>query len=231
MSSTDDDEGPPPPVYGAADPAESAPLYPWPLADSQPGSAPRSAIGCIAGAAVIVSVAAIAAAAVVVGYHLRPDPNPVASPTATPTTTTTTPPPPLPSTSTVTVTATPTSKRPYDYSKTTPVGVPPRITVTQPPRPMRSGRYTTLISWTGAACIDVRIPNGPNMPVETTCNGGTDSLNHTAVTGELVGADPIMGQATAIACRVIDDRTQRVLTSDSGTAGDGHDINCIVTAP
>lgn len=56
-------------------------------------------------------------------------------------------------------------------------------------------------------------------------------LHHRVVnSGDLIGADPIMGQATGVACRVTSDATQAVLVADSGSVGDGHDINCMIDA-
>src|SRR4051794_34965186 len=105
--------------------------------------------------------------------------------------------------------------------------LPPTTVIVQapppPPRQRSTGPtlYTTYISWAGAPCIEVRLPDGDSMPVETTCAAtGTDTVQHRAVTGEVIGADPIMGQATELACRVMADATNVTIRFDSGTAGD-----------
>lgn len=39
---------------------------------------------------------------------------------------------------------------------------------------------------------------------------------------QMVGADPSMGSAANLSCEIKEDRL-----TDAGTAGDGHDVNCL----
>ncbi|MGC7358231.1 hypothetical protein RA989_20445, partial [Mycobacteroides abscessus subsp. massiliense] len=48
---------------------------------------------------------------------------------------------------------------------------------------------------------------------------------HEANSSQLVGADPIMGAAESITCEILVGRLR-----DSGTRGDGHDVNCLTRA-
>lgn len=176
-------------------------------------------------------LAAVGAGAVAIDYFLlrhREQPAPPAQPsmvqaappltvTTTPAAATISPPAPLPQL-TKTVTAAPKT-----------IAVP----VADPAPRFNPGTYSTYVSWVGAPCIDVRSPNGPLMPVATTCVSGEVDVVHHIVrnSGEWIGADPIMGQASGLACKVVADATGAVLYADSGAAGDGHDVNCIIKAP
>jgi hypothetical protein len=170
--------------------------------------------------AVAVSLAAVIGASAIVGYYMHDEsaPPPANEPTATTSVAAPLPPPP----------PSPTPAAPAPASPTT-------VTVRQPPPPtrsVRSGTFSTYVSWAGAPCIQIRFPNSNAMPVQTSCDPtGTQVVHHTGVTGELIGADPIMGQATKLACRVMADATQQTLIYDEGTAGDGHDVTCITAAP
>jgi hypothetical protein len=178
-------------------------------------------------AAVVASLAVVVGVAMLIGYHLRSDaraePVPVSPSTSAPSMVQATLPPPPPP-----------SRLP------TPVLLPPIATATvtvrapAPPAPRSAAvaTFTTYISWVGAPCIDYRYPNLDSVVAQTTCDPSqTYAVIHTARSGQLIGVDPVMGQAVAIACKVVSNATQAVVYGDSGTAGDGHDINCIVTAP
>jgi hypothetical protein len=95
------------------------------------------------------------------------------------------------------------------------------------PRP-----FTMYISWLGTDCILVRYPDGNATPEQNICNPEDHGiwLDHNATHGQLIGADPVMGNAEAIGCRVVADDTDVRLMEDFASAGDGHDVNCIMTA-
>jgi hypothetical protein len=229
---------------GDADPTELAAaeletqsVQAWGLADEDDDVYPpasRFTSGRITAAAVTASLAVVAVAGLVAWQHLRQDESVPTAATASM----------VPATVPVTPPATPIAAPPP---------APPAVTVTTvikevpqtpgwlphtavpAPRPTASGgtSFTTYIGWDGTDCIDIRYPNGNAMPVQTSCNPThTQTVTHTLATpGRLIGADPIMGNATSIACRVMADASQVTVSFDSGTAGDGHDVNCIVPAP
>jgi hypothetical protein len=119
--------------------------------------------------------------------------------------------------------------------------IPVAAPVPPPPRPVPPARsvpvadtYTTYVSWLGSPCLEISFPNGNTMITHTSCAPTQmQDVHHRAGAGldSVIGADPVIGQATAIACRVVSDTTGAIIASDYGTAGDGHDINCIVPAP
>lgn len=93
-------------------------------------------------------------------------------------------------------------------------------------------RYTTYISWGGSDCILIRYPNSNDMVEQSVCSPeGQTQVYHTAVRGQLIGADPEMGHATAIACLVSDDEAFSDIFEDAADAGDGTDVNCVIPAP
>jgi hypothetical protein len=222
---------------GDGDPTELAPtesatesVQAWGLADEvvdYPVKQPRVfTLGQIVTAvAVVASLAVVVGVAVLIGYRLRSDPRAEPASTSpsisTPSMVQATVPPPPP--------RVPTSVLPPPTATTT---VTVRAPVPLAPRSAAVAAFTTYISWVGAPCIDYRYPNGDSMIAQTTCDPSqTYAVFHAARSGQLIGIDPVMGQAAAIACKVISNATQAMLYGDSGTAGDGHDINCIVTAP
>jgi hypothetical protein len=173
-------------------------------------------------AASVASLVAVVAAALAAGYYLRGD-GPAVAPPNTVTTTA--------STSTVIAAPPPPGPAPKN---TSPLPSPPStVTVRETPPVGAIPSVTTYIGWDGAACIQVRFPDTSGMVLKATCDPTrTQTVHHpVAVSGSFIGADPIMGQATPIRCRVVVDATQQTLFYDSGTAGDGHDINCIIKAP
>ena len=122
--------------------------------------------------AVAVSLAAVIGASAIVGYYMHDEsaPPPANQPTATTTVAATSPAPP----------PSPTPAAPAPASPTT-------VTVRQPPptRSVRSGAFSTYVSWAGALCIQIRFPNQNAMPVQTSCDPtGTQVLHHTGVTAK-----------------------------------------------
>ncbi|MEV0674138.1 excalibur calcium-binding domain-containing protein [Mycobacterium sp. NPDC050441] len=89
-----------------------------------------------------------------------------------------------------------------------------------------TGGYTTVVNWTGANCIGITAPSGPAGTLQTgTHCGGQATLFSSGVGDQMVGADPIIGDAGSLACEILSGRLM-----DSGTAGDGHDVNCLTRA-
>lgn len=90
-----------------------------------------------------------------------------------------------------------------------------------------SGAYETVVNWTGTDCIDNTAPDSSPAGVLATSShcGGTARFSHEANSSQLVGADPIMGAAESITCEILVGRLR-----DSGTRGDGHDVNCLTRA-
>lgn len=98
-----------------------------------------------------------------------------------------------------------------------------------PAMPLVSGRYVTTVVWSDTPCVEVVVPNYNEMLHQNLCDADQGGqFFHTAGPGQLVGGDPIMGAASSMACSVMaPDGT--VIFEDAGVAGDGADVNCIIT--
>ncbi|PEG60014.1 excalibur calcium-binding domain-containing protein [Mycolicibacterium boenickei] len=90
--------------------------------------------------------------------------------------------------------------------------------------PATSGTgYTTVVRWTGANCIDITAPSGSAGTLQTGSHcGGQATLFSSGVGDQMIGADPAIGDASSLSCEIL---TGRLM--DSGTAGDGRDVNCL----
>jgi hypothetical protein len=114
------------------------------------------------------------------------------------------------------------------YMPAAPLMAPPRV-------------FTTFIVWLDVDCIMVRYPAWTQMVDQSVCDSDPVSsqgmishgnwIDHTASRGQLIGADPVMGDATMLSCKVVDQTTDLTLKEDRASAGDGHDVNCIMPAP
>lgn len=96
-----------------------------------------------------------------------------------------------------------------------------------PAGPISGGTgYTTVVKWTGANCIDITAPSGSAGILQTGSHcGGEATLFSSGVGDQMIGADPVIGDATRLSCEILSGRLM-----DSGTAGDGHDVNCLTRA-
>ena len=91
----------------------------------------------------------------------------------------------------------------------------------------------TVVVWSGGNDCN-RMALGPSdynpavLTVKTT-GGCTDTmvLEQWARPGDVVGLDPDIGNARSMACSVVNLSTGVTIASDSGYAGDGHDITCL----
>lgn len=93
------------------------------------------------------------------------------------------------------------------------------------PVPTATGTVTTVVNWSGADCIDITAPNPNAAGILETANfcGGSAQFQISPTSGaQMVGADPNIGSANAASCEILSGRLV-----DSGTLGDGHDINCL----
>ncbi|MGV0745443.1 excalibur calcium-binding domain-containing protein [Mycolicibacterium sp. XJ870] len=92
--------------------------------------------------------------------------------------------------------------------------------------PTAGAGYTTVVNWTGTNCIDITAPAGAAGTLQTSSYcGGQAKLTSSGSGDQMVGADPVIGDAGTIACEILDGRLV-----DSGTVGDGHDVNCLTRA-
>ncbi|WP_286175111.1 excalibur calcium-binding domain-containing protein [Mycobacterium sp. DL99] len=114
----------------------------------------------------------------------------------------------------------------YDGNGSGPAATGPAAPVPAVPATTAGGGYTTVVRWTGANCIDITAPSGPagTLLTGTHC-GGQATLFSSGVGDQMVGADPIIGDAGSLACEILSGRL-----TDSGIAGDGHDVNCLTRA-
>ncbi|MGH3723923.1 MAG: excalibur calcium-binding domain-containing protein [Mycobacterium sp.] len=87
--------------------------------------------------------------------------------------------------------------------------------------------FETVVTWTGTDCIDVTAPDSSPARALATTNhcGGTARFTQGGGGSQMVGADPTMGSAESISCEILVGRLR-----DSGTRGDGHDVNCLTRA-
>lgn len=120
----------------------------------------------------------------------------------------------------------------YSPGQSIPAPAIPSASVPQPvPAPLLpsggSEVYETVVNWTGTDCIDITAPDSSPAGVLATSNrcSGIARFSHEANSSQLVGADPIMGAAESITCEILVGRLR-----DSGTRGDGHDVNCLTRA-
>ncbi|AGB21679.1 hypothetical protein Mycsm_01262 [Mycobacterium sp. JS623] len=104
--------------------------------------------------------------------------------------------------------------------------------MTQTPIPTATvGTVTafTRIDWAGTRCIELRSARS-NNPTQwgsgTVCsdNGSWEYSEH-PVSGNLVGGDPVMGDATWISCKLY--LNGKLNFSARANAGDGTDVNCL----
>jgi hypothetical protein len=105
---------------------------------------------------------------------------------------------------------------------------PTEASVPQEPAIGGSGGYTTVVQWTGAPCIEITAPNGSAGGVLQTgnfCGGSAQFFVSPTSPDQMVGADPVIGSAGSASCEILTNRL-----TDAGTAGDGHDINCLTRA-
>jgi hypothetical protein len=86
---------------------------------------------------------------------------------------------------------------------------------------------TSTVAWGGADCIPIEAPliSNPYQTGTVSFCGGHSYASYTAPNGALIGANPMMGNADWLSCQVYLDGA--LVYSDYGTAGDGHDINCL----
>jgi hypothetical protein len=56
----------------------------------------------------------------------------------------------------------------------------------------------------------------------------TSGTNTTSCRGQVIGVDPDISGNQFTSCSIMDDTTGLIVWRDSGTLGDGHDINCLV---
>jgi hypothetical protein len=109
--------------------------------------------------------------------------------------------------------------------------IPPDPPVSPPTPSAKSVSATTRIQWSGSRCIEIRSARRDNRTQEVTdrlcADSGTWKYSEEATTGQLVGGDPIMGDADWIACELYIDG--RLEFSDRADAGDGTDVDCLRT--
>ena len=91
-----------------------------------------------------------------------------------------------------------------------------------------SNDAVTHVRWTGAKCIDVEVTSYANPRITATrmiCGGDWSLGEGNIWSGDLFGANPIMGAADHIECWI--ERGDWVVWSSGANAGDGHDVNCL----
>jgi hypothetical protein len=64
---------------------------------------------------------------------------------------------------------------------------------------------------------------------EAVCNGAHAYVGHqyNVLPGQVIGVDPDISGNQFASCTIMDDDTGLIVSRDSGTLGDGHDINCL----
>lgn len=90
---------------------------------------------------------------------------------------------------------------------------------------------TTRLQWSGSPCINIlsaRRDDRTQTGEDRICSDdGTWRYTEQARSGQLIGGDPIMGDAEWISCQLyLGDRLEY---SDRAEAGDGTDVNCLRT--
>ena len=86
-----------------------------------------------------------------------------------------------------------------------------------------TAHITTVVTWTGPDnWLEITYPNGNWIQY-----GHFAATQDYASSGQLVGVDPIMGNADRITCSLF--VNNQLVVSDSANAGDGTDANCLRT--
>ncbi|OFB43736.1 hypothetical protein BA059_03190 [Mycolicibacterium sp. (ex Dasyatis americana)] len=67
--------------------------------------------------------------------------------------------------------------------------------------------YTTVVIWTGANCIDITAPSGSAGTLQTGSHcGGKATLFSSGVGDQMIGADPVIGDAASLSCEILSGR-------------------------
>lgn len=86
----------------------------------------------------------------------------------------------------------------------------------------------TTVTWSGSDCIPIRTVNGQSDLCDIYQQPPSEAVvEHGKAIGDLVGVDPIMGHADWVSCDVY--LNGNLYFRDFGRAGDGSDVNCLVT--
>lgn len=72
------------------------------------------------------------------------------------------------------------------------------------------------------------VPGGVGFRAPSVCANFTSEIQK-VYPGQVYGVNPIMGDAAAVGCSVVNVTSGAVLASDYGVAGDGFDVNCLRT--
>lgn len=107
-----------------------------------------------------------------------------------------------------------------------PVAPTPAVPPAAPAPTGTGAAITTVVQWTGTDCIDITAPAGSAGTLQTATHcGGQATLTSSGSGDQMVGADPIIGDAGTLSCEILSGRLV-----NAGTAGDGHDVNCLTRA-
>lgn len=105
------------------------------------------------------------------------------------------------------------------------------LTLAAPAQAITGSYITATVSWGPTACVEVHEPDPSTgrttYATGTACGNGFLQVSYFAPVGTLVGIDPVMGANSTVSCSIV--ASGRLLYSDYGTAGDGHDITCLRT--
>lgn len=86
----------------------------------------------------------------------------------------------------------------------------------------------TTVTWSGTDCIPIRTVNGQSDLCDIYQRPASEAVvEHGKAIGDLVGVDPIMGHADWVSCDVY--LNGSLYFRDYARAGDGSDVNCLVT--
>jgi hypothetical protein len=87
------------------------------------------------------------------------------------------------------------------------------------------GNVSIMTTWGPADCIQLNWPT-TSQPI---CNASHMYVGHqyNVLPGQVIGVDPDISGNAFVACNILDVDTGNIVYEDSGTLGDGHDINCL----
>lgn len=92
--------------------------------------------------------------------------------------------------------------------------------------PLSGVTVMTIVSWRGTDCIPIRTSSGQRQLCDAVQHPASEAVvEQNKQAGDLVGVDPMMGDADWISCRLFFNGSPQ--TSSSATAGDGTDANCM----
>jgi hypothetical protein len=84
----------------------------------------------------------------------------------------------------------------------------------------------TIVKWSGTDCVSARTADGQRDLCNTVAQPHSEAVvEHGRAIGDLVGVDPVMGDAAWVSCEMFLNGSPTM--NDVALAGDGSDVTCL----